>query len=599
MPEIAAAIATMNFLKKPFEDLIATSKAGVKEYFQRWQAQSELEALAKKIEQVGLITTIASRQTSTIDDIYYPARLKQGKGIRVITSADELLSSRERLALIHGTAGQGKSVFLRYLCLRELRLSNKLPLFIELRKIDNDNDLISLIKLHLTTLGFRNDLMDNAIKFMLASGKVRLFLDGFDEIKREHALKIKEQIQSLLNQNTNLQIVLSSRPGALSQYLLDIASLQQHEIAPLAERDYGGFFEKIGVEKDTKERLLIAISRSNAQIRHLLSTPLMLTLLVLTCGMQQDLPDTLPEFYDSLFNLLSSMHDGTKPGYLRQKATALSNPDLEALFRAFSFTSKELVGKVSLTAQQFEQTVTQAIKISEIKCTAEGFRTDVTETVCLMVKEGLDTTFVHKSIQEYYAASFIRHIEDEKLVAAVFSSIETNHIYSWLNEMRFLEDFQHLAYEKYIGIPHAESLLGMLCMSGRKTPTVSITKVTSLIAKLKLRVAITKVTGKISGVYWFLEGSHANSNRYLPDFVQAISKDLRSMTRSVNSTPSLEDIVIFIELSKLITSDAAVKAKVLATCQKMFDAIQLRAHKMKERNLRKGKSLLELMKKRI
>ena len=108
--------------------------------------------------------------------------------------------------------------------------------------------------------------------------------------------------------------------------------------------------------------------------------------------MQQDLPDTLPEFYDSLFNLLSSMHDGTKPGYVRQKATSLSNQELEVLFRAFSFASKELVGRVSLNASQFEQSIQYAIKLTEIKCTTEGFRTDVTETVCLMAKKEMDTS---------------------------------------------------------------------------------------------------------------------------------------------------------------------------------------------------------------
>lgn len=590
--------AAVGLLKKPMEDLIAGSKSSVREYFQRWQAKAELEALSQKIEQVGRITTIASRQASTIDEIYYPAQLKQGKGARPIVSADEILSDRFRLALIQGTAGQGKSVFLRYLCLQELRHARRIPLFIELRKIDQDHDLVDLLKHHLLSLGFRNDLLDTAIEFMLNSGKVRLFLDGFDEIKREHSLKIKEQIQTLLSKSQKLQIVLSSRPGALSQYLVDIVSIQHYEIAPLGERDYSGFFDKIGVATDTKERLLIAIHRSNAQIKHLLSTPLMLTLLVLTCGMQQDLPDTLPEFYDSLFNLLASMHDGTKPGYMRQKATSLSNQDLESLFRAFSFAAKELVGRVSLSSTQFEQSLLHGLKLSELKCTVEGFRTDVTETVCLMVKEGMDTTFVHKSIQEYYAASFIRNIEDDSLSAEVFKSIEQNHMYSWLNEMRFLEDFQNLAYEKHIGIPHAEKFLSQLCLSGRKSLTISKPKFFALCSMLKLRVARTKTAKKFSGIYWSPDTTNAESNRYYSDLVLALSKELLSFNRA--STPSLAsaDPVVFIDIGKLAAEDEQIKQKLMATVHRVCENVQGSANRMKDRRLRKGKSLLDLIKSR-
>jgi hypothetical protein len=183
----------------------------------------------------------------------------------------------------------------------------------------------------------------------------------------------------------------------LRQHFADLPYMQQYEISPLTERDYAGFFAKIGTAPETTERLIRSIEKSNAQIKNLLSTPLMLTLLVLTCGQKQDLPDTLPEFYDSLFNLLSSMHDGTKPGFTRQKATNLSNPELETLFRAFSYVSKELIGKVSLTHNQFESTLAAALKITDLKCTSEGFRTDITETICLMVKDGVLHCLIYSS----------------------------------------------------------------------------------------------------------------------------------------------------------------------------------------------------------
>jgi len=596
--ETGIILAGVGVLKKPMEDLLAIGGKGIREYFRQWQASINLDALAQRIEQVGFITTIASRQASTVDEIYYAAHLKQGKGVRTTNSADEFFSARIRLAVIHGTAGQGKSVFLRYLCLHDLRQGKKIPLFIELRKIDSDNDLLVLIRKHVISLGFNEKLIEPFIGNMLNTGKIRIYLDGFDEVKREYALSVKENIQMLLNKNQKLEIVLSSRPGALSQYLIDIGRLQQYEIAPLTEKDYAGFFDKIGVPPETKERLLVAIHRSNAQIKRLLSTPLMLTLLVLTCGMQQDLPDTLPEFYDSLFNLLSSMHDGTKPGYVRQKATSLSNLELEALFRAFSFSSKELVGRISLNPSQFEQSFQYALKLTETRCTTEGFRTDITETVCLMVKEGMDATFVHKSIQEYYAASFIHRIEDDSLALQVLGSIEGNHLYSWLNELRFLEDFQNLSYEKCIGIPHAEVFAELLCIKGRKHPTVSKIKLKAMIVALGIKVSRGKISKRITGIYWRPDSRKVAPNRYFSDLVQAISKDLLSMGKQGSSPAGLDDQLVFVSLSAIFEEDPAVSQKLHLSAQRVIDATSSSALRMKERRERKGKSLLDLMKAR-
>lgn len=532
-------------LSKSIDNLIELAKNDLKVRFQKWKAKSELEKLIGNIKQVGQICTIASRQASTVDQIYYPAKVKHGSGNKTIISIEDLFPDKIRIALIQGTAGQGKSVFLRYLCLRDLDYSGKIPIFVELRKIDQRVDLMTLIRSQLIILGLEEYLVEPAIDAMFKSGSIRLYLDGLDEIKREHALETKDKINQLINRHSKLQIALTSRPGALSQNLIDMPHMQQFEIAPLTEKDHAAFFTKIGTPQQTKERLIASIEKSSAQIKSLLSTPLMLTLLVLTCGHKQDLPDTLPEFYDSLFNLLSSMHDGTKPGYTRQKATNLSNPELETLFRAFSYASKELIGKVSLDHAQFEDAFQAALKVTDLKCTSEGFRTDITETICLMVKDGVDTTFTHKSIQEYYTASFIHRIEDDEDAKLVLQSIEGDSLFSWMNELRFLEDFQNLAYEVVIGIPHSEALIEQLYSTNRKKPALSRVKLQSILTKAEIRIAQTKITKINHGLYW-VPLRNGSMNRYLPDLVSLISKESNLYSRKLNASQALGDSFVFI-----------------------------------------------------
>ncbi len=581
-------------LVQSIDAIINLAKNEVKDRFTKWRSKEELEKLKQNIKQVGQISTIASRQASTISEIYYPAKIKHGSGAKTIISTDELFSKNIRLALIQGTAGQGKSVFLRFLCLQDLDYSGKIPLFIELRKVDNNVDILVLIKNQLRIIGLEDQFIEAALTTMLQSGAVRLYFDGLDEIKREHALETKEKINTLVNKYEKLQIALTSRPGALSQNLIDMPHMQQYDIAPLTEKDYPGFLGKIGTPHETKERLIFSIEKSNAQIKSLLSTPLMLTLLVLTCGQRQDLPDTLPEFYDSLFNLLSSMHDGTKPGFTRQKATSLSNPELETLFRAFSFASKELIGKTTLNHSQFESALSAALKITDLKCTSEGFRTDITETVCLMVKEGVDTTCTHKSIQEYYTASFIHRIEDDDAARQVLQSLEGENIYFWINELRFLEDFQNLAYEKFIGIPHGESLTNELYLTNRIKPTISRTKAQSLIGRMGIRVARTKITKINHGMYFSLFHSQT-SNRYLPDLHSAISNELKAHTRRTSTSAALGDHLEFVSLNTLIKEDSIFADRTYAVIQKFCDNLFSKVKKMKERQERRKKGLIEII----
>ena len=423
---------------------------------------------------------------------------------------------------------------------------------------------------------------------------MRLYLDGLDEIKREYTLETKDQINTLINKYSKLQIAITSRPGALSRNMFDIPHMQQYEIAPLTEKDHSGFFSKIGTPDDTRVRLLAAIEKSNAQIKTLLSTPLMLTLLGMTCGQKQDLPDTLPEFYDSLFNLLSSMHDGTKPGYIRQKATSLSNAELETLFTAFSYASKETIGKISLNQLQFENALQDALKITDLKCTTEGFRTDITETVCLMTKEGFETTFSHKSIQEYYTASFIHRIEDTEAAQLVFTSIDGEKLFTWINELRFLEDFQNLAYEKFIGIPHSEDLAKHLYLSNRKIPTVSRTKIQSLFSDINLRVVRTKITKINHAVYWNIPRK-LPTNRYLPDLILEISNEVKSYSKKTHSPTSPDDNLEFTSINTILKEDYILADRIYLITQKFCDRLIQKAKKMKDRQFRQKKGLIDML----
>jgi hypothetical protein len=305
----------------------------------------------------------------------------------------------------------------------------------------------------------------------------------------------------------------------------------------------------------------------------------------------------LPDFYDSLFNLLASLHDGTKPGYVREKATSLSNNELEALFRAFCFASKELFGKITLSSAQFKKAAEQAQRLTSIACTVEGFRTDITETICLMAKEGVDTTFMHKSIQEYYAASFIRHLENDELVKSVLDSIHTdNRVIQWAGELRFLEELGHSGYVRHVGIPQAEELLSYFGYS-EKTRKIRSIRVQAFVKDVRAYVYITRTAQKILATRWIPETTTLSISRLHLDLMSQLNISLRRLPQLDPKAISYlkDNEVVRQELTSTIRSHKPAKDVVMECVEKFANATHLRLQKMKERQKSTSSSLLKLL----
>lgn len=453
--EAAAIVGVGNLLKKPFEDVYNSCTASVKGFVREWMAAGAVDRIEQTIEDLERIRTIVSRQVSTLSEIYYPAKLIYEKKLIVADCVKNISSSKN--ILITGTAGQGKSVLLRYLAVQELRQGKRVPLFMELRRIDKATDFDSLLKLQLNI--DRATSQDELLSHLLNRGNLTLFLDGFDEVPREFAMGVRDKLFALISKYKTLQVVISSRPGALCAHLQDLPNLGFAEVAELGAGDFKPFLKKIGTEEVVLDRLILAIENSSTHVKQLLKTPLMLTLLVLTCGGKQHIPDTLPEFYDSLFRVLAIMHDETKPGYVREMATKLTYSELEQLFECFSFVTREKFDKTSLNPSQFDESVSAAISYTNKNCTPEGFKTDVSETVCLMVREGVDTTFIHKSIQEYYTARFIKSLPDDETSKGIYDLITETRLITWGAEIKFLEQIDSVRYKLFFRKKQVENFL--------------------------------------------------------------------------------------------------------------------------------------------
>lgn len=403
------------------------------------------------------MNTITFHGQVRLTDFYYPSKVvfpRTHKQNKQINRLSEISDSKN--VLILGTAGQGKSTFLRYLCLQELELGERIPVFVELREIDESTNLQTLLIQNLSFLGVRG-MTDEIFSFFLDSGKFTFFLDGFDEVKREVSHTTQANIKTLFSTYPNSRWVVSSRPGNLGDHLAAVPDILVVKVAPLAPEDCEPFLEKLGVEDKARGRLLQSIKSSSAAIQNVLTTPLMLTLLNSTFGTCTVIPKTLHEFYENMFQVLVSKHDSTKPYYERQKATALTNADLQAAFSAFCFLSKD--HSVSLTDEQFATCAKGAAKLTGLTFTSEGLRTDLTDSVCLMVRDGIKTAFLHKSIQEFFAAYFLKSLGEPEKVSKLYEKIRIELWQSWQHELEFLEQIDRYRFIEYYRLPSIKEFL--------------------------------------------------------------------------------------------------------------------------------------------
>lgn len=103
-----------------------------------------------------------------------------------VDSLNDIRSFRQ--ILIQGIVGQGKSILMRHLAIQELLVNKKIPLFFELRYLDETQNLDQLLKkIFNEWMGIQHPKI---IKHALDSGDVTLFFDGFDELSNSIMPKV-------------------------------------------------------------------------------------------------------------------------------------------------------------------------------------------------------------------------------------------------------------------------------------------------------------------------------------------------------------------------------------------------------------------------
>jgi hypothetical protein len=425
----------------------------------KWANEKNLKALASKVASYERVKTVWQRDKDVrLQSFYYPSKVLLDGMKKDVRSLKDLPCTHN--LVIEGTVGQGKSIFLRYLCVRELtsQSSGRIPVFVELKKISKSLTVNGLVMDELKVLGF--DISETLFDFYSSSGKLALLFDGFDEIDDEHVRETLTTLEYWARRHPQLQLIVSCRPAGEIQKSAHFTTIK---LAPLEQDDHRPFLQKIGVKDEALNGLLNAIQTSPVQIKDLLRTPLLLTLLVMVYKNEGVIPNELPDFFKLLFTTLFVRHDRTKPGLVRKHKAGLTEQKLERVFEAFCYSVLRHRFTVNLNSAHFSTCFDDAVRFTGESCDLNGFQHDITKVACLLQEDGIYLTFVHKSLLDFFPAMFIKHCTDLQ-AKKIYSAISRTHD-QWRPTLGFLAILDRYRHAKYFAIPMIESMQKRFGMS--------------------------------------------------------------------------------------------------------------------------------------
>ena len=416
----------------------------VKEYF---------DSLEQKLCKVK--TLLYSNEPKPIYEFYVPNDLlsPQDRSMKNRISTEELIFSfKKKYIIITGTGGLGKTMLMRHLALTLIKKYGeyrKLPIAIQLR--DCKDDLIGSIK--------RSVSVDN-IEDYLKNGKCVFLLDGMDEIGINRLKEFEKELDELTAEYPDNYYILSSRP--ISDFIA-LSKFEVYSLAPLTKEQALMLIDKLIYRPETPELKMNFRKEVDETLydshKEFAENPLFLTIMFMTYERYAHIPEKLHVFYREIFSTLAEKHDASKIGFDRAFCTGMQPEDFSLILEEFC-TCSYFDEKYEFTDDEFDTYFNDLLALDNIshKIKSSDLKKDLTLNLCVMYYDEGKYSFIHRSFQEYFCASYLSKAYDEGY-QAVRDFFEEHRSYVMDDYMfDMLYDMVPFKVEKLIFIPYLDNL---------------------------------------------------------------------------------------------------------------------------------------------
>lgn len=417
--------------------MISATIVALLDYFQDpiLNALSDVSDEAKNIFKIGLKPYLDSinRRFSKVKTFlhrhenvdfyktYFPCTLVTSKNPRIPTEDIKELFEETSYLTVIGGAGSGKSMLMRHMFLSCVKHQFLIPVFIELRQLNfSEEGLVEYI--YQLLLANRIAANEKILRRILNSGKFLFLLDGYDEIFSEKKNIVTNDINAFVDLYQNNKFVITSRPGANIELL---PRFDNFYVNKLSGPEIKAFIKKqLAVYKkddweELAERMVANIEHpDNKSYKFFMRNPLLLSMFILYFENNPEVPKKKSSFYANVFAALCIQHNAlSKQGFTHEKQSGLSNDQIESVLKIFSFYTYFKgeylfsTDRLKFLFQQIERN-----EKTDIQFETQKLINDLILAIPIFIKDGLNYMYPHRSLQEYFAASFIVALSEQQKV---------------------------------------------------------------------------------------------------------------------------------------------------------------------------------------
>ncbi|MDX8239884.1 NACHT domain-containing protein [Acinetobacter pittii] len=448
MSEIIAIATVRAITAQTTREVIDLAKSKIKGYQALKKLSDNNDDLMASIEKLMWVKTLfsgAEKPVNLFDFFQKPKLAYLEEKIFTIDNLQEISSFTDinnKNLIFRGTVGQGKSIFMRFLAIKDIVTTQRIPIFIELKNISKTKNIIDLIKEYLAIwIGDSEEIFN----LVMQSGKISIFLDAFDELDSDLIQSTYKYINDLCQNFRKLTVIVSSRPDTLiinSQYF-NVIDLQPYE-----SEEQIGLIEKLVEDEDNKKFLIESINSSTHEVREVLVTPLMVVLFIKQYTVGFSVPNHVVDFYKNIFDVVTFTHDRSKGIEKRQSFSSLNQIQLESVFERFCFETF-LAKTIVFNRGDFIELLRKSVEKNNISNFEDYYQliNDFTKFACLILQDGTNYTFIHKSIQEFYVAKYISNLNESSAKRVIEIKFYNDYIDS--SYLEFLKILKPYYFNKY------------------------------------------------------------------------------------------------------------------------------------------------------
>ncbi|MFD0766543.1 NACHT domain-containing protein [Mucilaginibacter lutimaris] len=346
--------------------------------------------------------TIIYRDTpQSIKLFYEPIDLFNDKIELRSPQISDLINLKKPL-IITGTGGSGKSTFLKHLLLNSLELTKLIPIFVELRNVEQAKiGLLEYIykSLQLYKVDLGSEYLDQAFN----KGNFLFLLDGFDELSPIFAQEIGKEIDHIAQVYSKCHFIITSRPG---QDFISWENFIELHTQPLTLEKAINLVERLNFDSEVKENFIGELRKSLYDTHQsFFENPLLLSIMLITYRDSASIPSELHNFYSLAFEALYYRHDASK-SFTRPTLTNLPINKGKDIMSAFSLITY-LKTQTSFNDYELKDLLTKAIRLADCQCELKDLITDLLRAFCMLLQDGTMYEYTHRSFQEYFAACYL------------------------------------------------------------------------------------------------------------------------------------------------------------------------------------------------